>query len=77
VGECGRDALVVVSVAVSLCIVLRFLFRICNCRRMSVVFNRSFCSPVIITGIVSFVGYAVTQLVEALHCKLEGCGFDY
>ena len=64
-GEYGRDAVVVVSVAVSLCIVLQFLFRICNCGRMSVVFNRSFCSAVIITGIVSFLGYAVTRL---RHC---------
>jgi hypothetical protein len=24
----------------------------------------------------SFGGHAVAQLVEALHCKVEGCGFD-
>jgi hypothetical protein len=26
--------------------------------------------------IIIIMGYAVVQVVEALHYKLEGCGFD-
>jgi len=39
-------------------------------------FNKSF-SAVIITGIVSFLGYVVAQSVEALRYKPEGRRFSY